>query len=152
MRAMILAPTICAAACAHAPVTETPTMETQEAIQRAANDFAAAWSSGDPDAAASFFTEDAVRVDAAGGIQNGRAEIRAALDELVHRILSVPKIAFGSGTIRMITADCALWRGDMNITTADGAMLKGYATLLMRREDGRWLILEAHPKLYPPPK
>jgi uncharacterized protein (TIGR02246 family) len=148
---MIFGATIWAAACAHAPATERPTMETQNAIERAAHEYAAAWSSGDADAAASFFTEDAVRVDAVGGIQNGRAAIRAALDELVHRTLSVPKIAFGTGTIRMITTDCALWRGDMNITIADGTMLKGYCSLLMRREGARWLIQEAHPKLYPPP-
>src|SRR5262245_62415267 len=95
-------------------------MATDE-IDRLVQAYAAAWSSGEAKAAAAFFTEDAVRVDAAGGVQHGRAEIEAALDELVHRTLSVPKIALTHGIVRMLTPDLALWRGDMDITTADSS-------------------------------
>jgi hypothetical protein len=39
----------------------------------------------------------------------------------------------------------------MDIITADGGAPKGNAVLMMRKEKGRWLILEAHAKLFPPP-
>ena len=124
-----------------------------EDIDRTAQEYAAAWSSGDSQAASAFFTEDAVRVDVVGGIQQGRSEISAALEELVHRTLSVPKISFADGTVRMLAPEHAIWRGGMEIKTADGAPpLQGNAVLIMRRDAGRWLILEAHPKLYPPPR
>ncbi|HEV8244195.1 MAG TPA: SgcJ/EcaC family oxidoreductase [Polyangiaceae bacterium] len=124
---------------------------TTDDIEKTAQEYAAAWSSGDAKAAAAFFTTDAVRVDAVGGVQHGRGEIQAALDQLVHRTLSVPKIALSHGTVRVLTPELAVWRGDMGIVTADGApALKGYVVLLMRRDEGRWLVLEAHPKLYPP--
>jgi hypothetical protein len=32
----------------------------------------------------------------------------------------------------------------------DAAPLKGYVVQLMKKVDGRWLVLEAHPKLFPP--
>ena len=126
---------------------------TADEIERTAQEYAAAWSSGDAKAAAEFFTEDAVRVDAAGAVQQGRAEIQAALDALVHRTLSAPKITLAREAVRILTPDLALWRGGMEIATTDGApALKGNAVLLMRQEAGRWLVLEAHAKLYPPPR
>ncbi len=122
-----------------------------EEIERTAQEYATAWSAGGSQAAAAFFTEDAVRVDVVGDVQHGRSEIAAALEALVHRTLSAPKISFGVGTVRMLTPEQAIWRGSMDITTTDGSALKGNAVLMMKMDSGRWLILEAHPKLYPLP-
>jgi hypothetical protein len=46
----------------------------------------------------------------------------------------------------------AVWQGGMQIMPPGGASpIKGYVVQLMKRVNGRWLVLEAHPKLFPPP-
>ncbi len=127
----------------------------QESIFREVDSFSAAWSRGDAQAAASFFTEDGVRIGAAGDEQHGRAELEAAYDKLLHGRFSGAKVTQQRGTVRMLTSDLALWQGGMEITP-DGAAtpIKGYVVQLMKKVNERWLVLEAHPKLYPvaPPR
>ena len=60
-------------------------METeQEAIIREVQAFSEAWSHGDAKAAASFYTDDGIRVGAAGDMQQGRSELEAAYNQLFH--------------------------------------------------------------------
>jgi uncharacterized protein (TIGR02246 family) len=123
----------------------------QEAIVREIDAFSAAWSRGDAKAAAAFYTEDGVRVGAAGDVQHGRAELEAAYDKLLHGPFAGAKVSQERGSVRMLTPELALWQGAMEIAPAGAAPpLKGYVVQLMKRVDGRWLVLEAHPKLYPP--
>jgi len=56
----------------------------EESIVAEVQAFSEAWSRGDAKAAASFFTEDGVRVGAMGDVQHGRAEVEAAYDKLLH--------------------------------------------------------------------
>jgi uncharacterized protein (TIGR02246 family) len=112
--------------------------------------FAEAWSAGDARRAASFFTEDGVRVGAAGDIEHGRAEIEAAYDRLLHGSLPGASVRQERGTVRMLTPELAIWQGGMEILPRDGEPLRGYVIQVMQKVDGRWLILEAHPKLFPP--
>jgi ketosteroid isomerase-like protein len=56
------------------------------------------------------------------------------------------------GTIRMLTPELAVWQGGLEIKKPDGSpSMKGYVVQVMKKVQGRWLILEAHPKLFPPP-
>lgn len=127
--------------------------EQEQAIFHEIEAFSEAWSRGDAKAAASFYTEDGVRVGAAGDIQHGRAELEAAYNELLHGRFAGATVKQDRGTIRRLTPDLALWQGGMAITPPGGAPpLKGYVVQLMKKVDGRWLVLEAHPKLFPPPR
>jgi len=51
----------------------------------------------------------------------------------------------------MLGPDVAFWQGGIEITPPSGPSLKGHVVQVMKKVGTRWLILEAHPKLYPPP-
>lgn len=124
----------------------------EQTIMNETASFAEAWSKGDAKAAASFYTEDGTRVGAFGDIQNGRAEIEAAYDKLLHLTMPGATVKQERGSVRMLTPELALWQGGIEIVPAGGgSALKGYVVQVMKRVEGRWLVLEGHPKLFPPP-
>ena len=121
-------------------------------IYKENNSFLEAWNNGDAKAAASFFAEDGVRVGAMGDIEHGRGEITAAYENLLHKAMPGAKVKMEKGTVRMLTPELAVWQGGLEIGKPDGSPpLKGYVVQVMKKVQGRWLILEAHPKLFPPP-
>jgi len=127
-------------------------IDDEQAILNEAASFAEAWSKGDAKAAASYYTEDGRRVGAFGDIQNGRTEIEAAYDRLLHQTMPGAVVKQERGSVRMLTPELALWQGGIEIIPAGGGnALKGYSVSVMKKIDGRWLVLEGHPKLFPPP-
>ena len=113
--------------------------------------FAAAWNRGDSAAAAATYTEDGVRIGAFGDVQHGRAEIKAAYDRLLGGPFRGATVSLGAHSVRMLGSGYAIWQAPMEIHPAGGAPpVKGYALDVMRMVGGRWLTLEAHPKLFPP--
>ncbi len=113
--------------------------------------FSDAWNRADAALAASFFTEDGIRVGAFGDVQRGRAEIRAAYDRLLHQAMPGAQAVQDTGTVRMLTDDLAVWQAKLEIIPGnEGPSLKGFVVQIMKKVNGRWLILEAHPKFFPP--
>jgi uncharacterized protein (TIGR02246 family) len=127
-------------------------MHEDEALIRAELDaFGEAWNRGDAAAAASFFAEDGMRVGAFGDVQYGRAELEAAYEELLHGAMAGATVRQGPATIRMLAPELAVVQGTMEIVTADGGpVMRGYVVQIMRKVEGQWLVLQAHPKLFPP--
>ena len=124
----------------------------EQAIFREIDGFTEVWNRGDAHAAASFFTEDGVRVGAFGDVQHGRREIEAAYDKLLHQTMPGAAVHQDRGTVRVIASDLAIWQGGLEITPpGSGAPMRGHVVQVMRKIEGRWLILEAHPKFFPPP-
>ena len=122
-----------------------------EAIIAETQAFVDAWDRGDAHAAASFYTDDAVRVGAFGDTQHGPAEIEAAYVRLFTTSMPGATARMDRGTVRMLGPDLAVWQGDMEITLAGGRPpLRGHVVQVMRLLGDRWLILEAHPKFFPP--
>ncbi len=113
--------------------------------------FALAWNRGDARAAASFFSEDAVRVGAFGDVQRGRDEIEAAYHRLLHQTMPGAVAEIERGTIRTLSPNLAVWQGGLEITVPGGPALRGHVVQVMEKVGGRWLIVESHPKLFPPP-
>lgn len=125
----------------------------EQAIYKETELFLEEWNQGDAKAAASFYTEDGVRVGAMGDIQHGRQEIEKAYDNLMHKAMADAKAKQEKGTIRMLTPELAIWQGGLEIQRPDGsAPMKGYVVQVMKKVNGKWMILEAHPKLFPQPK
>lgn len=152
-RSFTLAFAVLVAACAAQPREAAMPKNEQEAIFSEIQAFSDAWSRGDAKAAASFYTADGVRVGAMGDVQHGRAEVEAGYDRLLHGPFAGATVTQERGTIRMLTNDLALWQGGMVIQPPGGAPpIKGYVVQLMKKENGRWLVLEGHPKIYPPPR
>ncbi len=134
------------------PSKDRPMMTDDEAMHRMHETFAAAWSRGDTATAAKGWTEDGVRVGAGGDVQHGRAEIAAALGRLLGGVFKGASVSFTRGSIRRLGPDLALYQGPMQIEPGGGRPpIKGYFLDVMKKVDGEWLMLESHPKLFPPP-
>ncbi len=87
-----------------------------------------------------------------GDVQHGRAEVEAAYDRLLHGRFAGAKVQQERGTVRMLSSDLALWQAGIEIVPPKGPPMKGHVVQLMKKIGGRWLVLEAHPKLFPPPR
>jgi uncharacterized protein (TIGR02246 family) len=122
----------------------------EEAILSEVTAFTEAWNKGDAKVAASFCTEDCVRVGAFGDIQRGRDEIEAAYERLFHQTMTGAKVQQEQGTVRMLSPEFAIWQGGLEIVPPAGPSIKGHVIQVMQKVDGRWLTREAHPKFFPP--
>ena len=88
-----------------------------------------------------------------GDIEHGREEIEKAYDNLLHKGMPGAKATMDKGTIRMLSPELAVWQGRLEIEKPDGSpSMKGYVVQVMKKVQGRWLVLEGHPKLFPQPK
>lgn len=123
----------------------------EQAIFSEIEAFTEVWNRGDARAAASFFTEDGVRVGAFGDVQHGRAELETAYKKLLHQTMTGAVAKQERGTVRMLSPELAIWQGGLEITPPNGPSLKGHVVQMMKKVEGRWLVLEAHPKFFPPP-
>jgi len=121
----------------------------EEAIFDVTQSFATAWSHEDAIGAAACFTEDGVRVGAMGDVQHGRAELEAAYAKMLGGPFAGATVQQERGTVRMLSHEFALWQGGIEIVPSSGAPIRGHVVQLMKKVDGRWWILEAHPKLFP---
>lgn len=117
----------------------------------AVNDaFSKAWNERDVKALAGFYAEDGLRVGAMGDVSRGRSEIEEEYRKLLTGSFAGAMVSLEKGTVRRLTRALAVWHGGMEIVRAGGGEpMKGYVVQVMRKEKGRWLILEAHPKFYP---
>ncbi len=114
--------------------------------------FAEAMNAGDAAAAASFYTEDGIRVGGFGDTQHGRAEVEAAYNRLLHETMAGAHLNPERGTVRMLTPELAVWQGRFEIVIPGREKpIKGHAVQVMKKVGDRWLILEGHPKIFPPP-
>jgi uncharacterized protein (TIGR02246 family) len=123
-----------------------------DAIFLVTEQFLTAWNNGDSKAAAAFFTEDGTRVGAFGDVQHGRAEIEKAYERLMYQSMPGAKAKQEKGDVRMLGNDLAVWQGGLEIALPEGTVLKGHVMQVMKKVNGKWMILEVHPKLFPPPK
>lgn len=110
--------------------------------------FVRAWNQADSGSLAAFFTDDAVRVDGFGDVQHGRQAITDGFRQLFHRMPGAT-VRVEQATVRMLSPGLAVWQGGFEILRPDAAPLKGYVVEVLRKEGGRWLVLESHPKLLP---
>jgi uncharacterized protein (TIGR02246 family) len=125
----------------------------EQAIYKETELFLVAWNQGDAKAAASFYTEDGMRVGAMGDVEHGREEIEKAYHSLMHKAMPGAKAKQEKGTIRMLTPEYAIWQGGLEIQKPDGsAPMKGHVVQVMKKVNGKWMILEAHPKFFPQAK
>jgi uncharacterized protein (TIGR02246 family) len=123
-----------------------------EAIIAETQAFAEAWGRGDARAAASFYADDGVRVGAFGDVQQGRDEIERAYSRLFNQVMPGAKISQERGTVRMLAPDLAVWQAGIEITpVGEASPMRGHVVQVMQKVGDRWLVVEAHPKIFPPP-
>src|SRR5260221_3204169 len=150
--ACILPMVIAACGAAQRRDAPMPSQEDQQALFTEIEAFARAWSRGDAKEAASFYTEDGVRVGAAGDVQHGREELKSAYEKLLHGPFAGAKVTLERGSVRGLTPDLALWQGGMEIVPAGSkSPIKGYVVQVMKTEYGPLLVLAVHLKPFPLP-
>jgi uncharacterized protein (TIGR02246 family) len=143
--------TVILSACATTP-PPLPGAEEEAIILRMHQEFAEAWTKGDSSALVAYYAPDSVRVGAMGDVQRGPEEIKAAYERLLHGPMQGASITIDAGTVRFLSADLAIWQGGMTISPGpEKPIVKGHVVEVMKKIDGRWLLIEAHPKLFPPP-
>jgi uncharacterized protein (TIGR02246 family) len=123
--------------------------EEKEILERTTQ-FLEAWQRGDARAATAHMAEDAIRVGAFGDIQHGRAEIQAAYLKLFSGGPMKGATVKFDQSVRLLGSDVAVSEGPLTITPPEGAPIAGYSVELWKKRDGRWWLIEAHPKFYPP--
>jgi uncharacterized protein (TIGR02246 family) len=112
--------------------------------------FIEAWNSGDTKLCASFYAEDGVRVGAEGDLNRGRQQIEAAYDYVLNKINPGAIAKAAKGTVRLLTSEYALWQTSYTIEKpGDSLRLAGHVVEVLQKVNGRWMILEAHPKIFP---
>lgn len=122
----------------------------EDSIYKELDDFVVAWNKGDAKGAASFYTLDGTRVGAYGDIRHGRAEVERGYDQLLQQTMKGSSVKQEKGSIRMLTPDLAVWQGAFEMIPPGKLAMKGYVVQVMKKVSGRWLVLEAHPKFFPP--
>jgi hypothetical protein len=54
------------------------------------------------------------------------------------------------GNVRILTEDLAIWEAPIEINIpGNSEPLKGYVVQVMKKLNGKWMVLEAHPKIFP---
>ena len=124
-------------------------MSNEEMIFQVVDDFENAWNHADSKVAASFFTNDAMRVGAFGDVQHGIDEIETAYKKLLEQTMPGATVKQEKGNVRMLTDHFAIWQGGLQIILPNENILKGHVVQIMKKENDKWLILEAHPKFFP---
>src|SRR5688572_4497762 len=85
----------------------------ESAILTIHQDFGRVWSKGSVDELIAFFAPDALRVGAAGDVARGPTELKAAFTKLLVGPFKGAKIEIERGTVRMLSADAAIWQAPM---------------------------------------
>ena len=149
---------VCFVSCSRQPdpqktATEAPDIANEEKnIMDKSAAFQEAWNKADAKTLSTFYTEDAFRIGAYGNVQNGKAEIEAAYNQIFQTTFPGSSIRQEQGTIRMLGSDFALKRGGFELVPADNQpVIKGHIIEIYKKVNGDWLIMESHPRFYPPP-
>lgn len=115
-------------------------------------ELARALSAGDVDRVMGLFADDALRVDELGEVQRGPGAIRAGIDRLLTDPARGADVKILDGTVRVLSDHVAVWEGPLEIVPHGGGRLQhGYLIDVLKKTDGRWQIIESHPKVYPTP-
>lgn len=122
----------------------------EQAILDQSERMSEAWNHRDGEAVSSFFTEDGMRVGPDGAESHGRTDIAAAYNQMIEQ-LGGAQVKMEAPSIRLLTPELALVNTFIELANAEGLNIKGHTLEVWQKVDSRWLILEAHPKIFPPP-
>ena len=109
-----------------------------------------AWNRGDAKAVASFFAEDGIRIGPDGVESHGREAIAAAYEQMIEQ-MGGAQVTEEPPAIRLVTPELALVNTYIELKNEAGLAIKGHTLEVWQKIGDRWMLLEAHPKIFPPP-
>lgn len=125
-------------------------MDDKASIMQLEREFINAWNSGNAVKAADIYAEDGIRVDPFGVVSRGRKEIEEAYAQLLQGRMKGARIQWDAD-VRLLSRDIAVTQGPLLIQPAgSGGAIHGYTVNIWQKNDGRWRVMEEHPKLFPP--
>jgi uncharacterized protein (TIGR02246 family) len=120
------------------------TAQDEDAIRKAIADYDETWNRHDMKAHAQLFTEGADFVSVVGAYLQGRGEIEAQHAEMHAGDYKDSQMTTMSLAVRFLTPDVAVvHRGAEAIFNRGQVKRRWFMTLVMTRQDGRWLIAAA---------
>jgi uncharacterized protein (TIGR02246 family) len=132
---MSFAVMLCAAATKGTPQDE-------QAIRKVIAEMELSWNRHDAKAVVALATEDFDLVVPPGNYTGGRAENEIGLERSFSAVFKNARDTVTIDRVRFIRPDVALIDGTFEITGSEipGPPLKGLQTLVLVKEDGRWMI------------
>jgi uncharacterized protein (TIGR02246 family) len=119
------------------PAKDPPAEEA--AVRKAAADYVAAMTAGDPDAILAFWADDADYIAEDGTITRGKT----AIADLYKASLPWPKgtkYAGKANSIKFLRGEIALEDGELTATTPDGATESNRYSIVWTKTGGRWVL------------
>ena len=114
-------------------------------VQKVIDEYTTAWAKGDAKAIAMMFTEDAIRVDAAGNVLVGRGEIQRSLETNFAGPWKGTSIRITAGRQQQVRPEVLVAEGTYEVSglkdpAGKPMSLKGHYLNTMVREGGRLLL------------
>lgn len=128
-----------------------------EAIEKVAQDFCAAWNKNDVAGLTSFWADDATLINPFGQVARGKAEIQQLLTGEQTTVFKGSVGAMTDVKTRHLGADLVFFDTEMTVDNAhgpDGSVLpqmKFHLAGVAQMKGNRWLWLEARPYAFLPP-
>jgi uncharacterized protein (TIGR02246 family) len=119
---------------------KTASTTDQEAIKKVVAEYTEAWNKHDGRALSMFYAQDGDLVSATGSKSKGRVEIEKAVARDFSSRSQAGKRTATIQSVRVIKPGVALADVAFETVGAPGAEGKGYSTLIMTKQDGRWWI------------
>jgi uncharacterized protein (TIGR02246 family) len=111
-------------------------------VRKAADEYAAAMSRGDPDAVLAFWAADADYVDAAGTATRGREALGKRFAETLPR-LKGSRVSAAINALKLLRPDVILEDGTLTVTAPDGTRESNRYAVVWVKSEGKWLISSA---------
>ncbi|MER3455469.1 MAG: hypothetical protein C4303_01880 [candidate division GAL15 bacterium] len=122
----------------------------ERAVLQQVEAFVHAWNRGMPGPLPPSTRRMVCALGAFGEEARGRAQIEAAFEELLRKTMAGATVRMEPGSVRMLSLEFWVWQGRFEIALPDQkTALKGHAVQVMQEVQGRWRVLEGHPKLFP---
>jgi len=127
-------------------------LEIRAEIANMMTELADAFTRGEPDAVAAFFTDDATLINPAGARAQGRDQIRQVVHDDLRRILAGSKSTFILESMRACGPGLALVDATHKVEGARGEQMQGdldlHVVCLCEKRGDRWMWRDARPHPY----
>jgi uncharacterized protein (TIGR02246 family) len=126
---------------------DTARTSDRAAIDKLKQSLTDAFAQADSAKVAALLTEDAELVPDEGPPLHGRQNIEKALKEHFAKLSAKVKVEFDPDELRFISRDAAIEEGDVKITKGQSAPTVERYSLIIMREDGKWLLASINESL-----
>jgi uncharacterized protein (TIGR02246 family) len=124
------------------PKVDAPKPGEEHAVHKLLDDYAAAYSKGDPQAVAAFFTTDAEYIKDDGQALHGSEAIRKALEQLFTNSKGL-KLETKMISCRPLVPDACSVQIAATVKLPDGGTTTTQSRLIVTKRNNEWLIAEA---------